>query len=80
VIGDQACIHGSVVSEAAVRLSPHSFVAGPILAEGDVRLMEESCVGAPGVLTTISCRRVHIAPGCQLHGTVWAREGGIVES
>jgi cytoskeletal protein CcmA (bactofilin family) len=80
VIGEQACIHGSVVSEAAVRLSPHSFVAGPILAEGDVRLMEESCVGAPGVLTTISCRRVHIAPGCQLHGTVWAREGGIVES
>jgi hypothetical protein len=79
VVEDDACVHGSIVSRETVHLGPRSFVAGPIMAEGDVLIARGSRVGAPDALTTISSCGIQIAPGCQLHGTVWARVRGSVE-
>lgn len=79
VIGEDACVHGSIVSRETVRLGPNSFVAGPVMAERDVLIAQGSRVGAPDALTTISACGAQIAPGCQLHGTVWARVRGSVE-
>ncbi len=79
VLDEDACVHGSIVSRETIRLGSRCFVAGPVTAEGDVLIARGSRVGAPDALTTISSGSAQIAPGCHLHGTVWARVRGIVE-
>jgi predicted acyltransferase (DUF342 family) len=79
VIGQDACVHGSIVSGGTMHLAPRCFVVGPLMAEGDVLIARGSRVGGPDALTTISSSGVQIAAGCQLHGTVWARVRGSVE-
>jgi hypothetical protein len=79
VLEKDACVHGSIVCGQTIRLGPRSFVAGPIMAEGDVVIARGSQVGAPDALTTISSCGAEIAIGCQLYGTVWARVRGNVE-
>ena len=80
VVEEDACVHGSIVSERSIRLGPHSFVTGPLMAEGVIVIARGTCIGTACALTTISAPAVHIAAGCQLHGTVWARERGTVEA
>jgi hypothetical protein len=80
VLKEDACVHGSIVSGGTMRLGPRSFVAGPLMAEGDVLIARGSRVGRPNALTTVSSSGVQIAAGCQLHGTVWARVRGNVEA
>lgn len=79
VIEEDACMHGGIVCGGTVRLGPRSFVTGPVLAEADVFIARGTRVGEPDALTTISSCRIHIAAGCQIHGTVWARVRGSVE-
>ncbi len=80
VVDEAACVHGSIVSGGTMRLGRRCFVAGPLMAENAVLIAGGSRVGGPDALTTISSCGVQIAPGCQLHGTVWARARGIVEA
>ena len=80
VLEQGAQVHGSIVSRRTIRLGPGSFVSGPVMAEGDVLIAQGSPVGRPDALTTISSCGIQIAPGCQLHGTVWARVRGNVEA
>jgi hypothetical protein len=79
VIEEDACVHGGIVCGGTVWLGQRSFVAGPILAEADVRIARGTRVGEPDALTTISSCGAHIAAGCQFHGTVWARVRGSIE-
>ena len=78
-INDNACVHGSVVSERAVRVGSHSYVAGPLIAEREVIIGSGAMAGTADALTTVSGRRVHLGMGCQVHGTIWARDHGTVE-
>jgi hypothetical protein len=80
VVDEDACVHGSLVSGGTMHLGPRCFVAGPLMAEGDVLIARGSRVGGPDALTTISSSGIQIAVGCQLHGTVWARVRGSVEA
>jgi cytoskeletal protein CcmA (bactofilin family) len=79
VVGQGASVEGSIISGRTLHLGVRCFVAGPILAEGEVVMSPGVQVGALGALTTISCRALRIASGCRLHGTVWARIRGLVE-
>lgn len=78
-VDDGACIHGSLVCGGTVYIGERSSVTGPIMAEQDVIIAPGALIGRPDALTTIAARNIKIAPGCQLHGTVWARVRGIVE-
>lgn len=80
VIAEDACVHGSIVCGGTVRVGARCFLAGPVMAEGDVVISGGSRVGGPDALTTISSCGAQIAAGCQLHGTVWARVRGNVEA
>ena len=80
VVDEEACVHGSIVSGRTIRLGRRCFVAGPLMAEGEVLIARGSRIGGPDALTTISSGGVQIAAGCQLHGTVWARMRGSVEA
>jgi hypothetical protein len=79
IVEEDASVHGSIVCGGSVYVSRGSFVAGPIIAERDVILDRGVAIGALDALTTISCCSAHIATGCRLHGTVWAKVRGNVE-
>ncbi|MGA9528974.1 MAG: hypothetical protein WBS24_12745 [Terriglobales bacterium] len=79
IVEADAQIHGSVVSQAGIRLGPRCYVAGPLLAETEVAIGRGSHIGRMDAPTTVSSLRIRIAAGCRLHGTAWARERGVVE-
>ena len=79
VISSGAEVDGSVVSIANVDISGECFVRGPVLAEGEIFIGAGAQIGAPNMSTTVSARRIRIAPGALIHGTVWARESGRTE-
>lgn len=80
VFEEGVTVRGSFVCSRSLHIGPNCFVAGPIMAEDEV-IIERGCrIGAPDSPTTVSARRIRIAPGCQLHGTVWARVQGSIES
>jgi predicted acyltransferase (DUF342 family) len=79
VVEEGASVRGTVVSERSVRLDARCFVAGPIMAETGVAIGEGSQIGEPSSPTTVSSPRIQIAPGCRIHGTIWARESGSIK-
>jgi cytoskeletal protein CcmA (bactofilin family) len=78
VIEEGASISGSVVSERSVHLGSGCFVTGPIMAETGVEIGQGSQIGELDSPTTVSSTRIQIAPHCQIHGTIWAREQGSI--
>ena len=75
-LGHGVVIAGSLVGGRHLRLGAGCRTGGPVLAEGDVVLGAGCLVGGAGRPTTLSARRVTVSPGCTVHGTVWAHEGG----
>ncbi len=80
VIEDGACVHGSIFCGRTLRIGQRCFVTGPIMGSGDVLIGSGSTIGRLDVPTSVCSRSIRIASGCWLHGTVWAREQGTVES
>ncbi|HKD90929.1 MAG TPA: polymer-forming cytoskeletal protein [Terriglobales bacterium] len=79
-IGPDTEIHGSMVSSASLHLAGSSFLRGPVLAESELYIGPNTIIGSPESPTTVSAPRVRIAPGCIIHGSVWARYEGRVEA
>lgn len=79
VVEENAQVHGSIVCGGRVHIGRGSYVAGPVMAEGDIVMAQGGRVGGPDALTTLSSQNIRIAAGCELHGTVWARTRGVVE-
>jgi hypothetical protein len=79
IVEEGAFIYGSLVCGETISLQSGCYVRGPIIAERDVLIGHDVCVGLLQNPTTISCCRLRIGSGCQLHGTVWARVRGYVE-
>ncbi|MBV9086384.1 MAG: polymer-forming cytoskeletal protein, partial [Acidobacteriaceae bacterium] len=79
VVSSGAEVDGSIVSITDVEIVGDSFVRGPVLAEGEISIGAGAQIGAPNMPTTVSARRIRIAPGALVHGTVWARESGRTE-
>jgi hypothetical protein len=71
-------VEGSVVSGRHLYVERGCHIHGPVLAEGDVWIEPGCGIGHTDHPTTLSARRVWIAPGNTLHGAVWAHEGGVV--
>jgi len=80
VFEEGATVRGSIVCGGSLHIGRKCFVAGPIMAEDSVTIDRDCRIGTFDSPTTVSARRIRIAPGCQLHGTVWARVQGSVES
>lgn len=77
-IGAGAQVTGAAVCEAGVHLLPDAVVGGPLVSETHVLLHTRARVGAPEAPTTVSATDILIARGVTTHGTVWARETGVV--
>ncbi|MBV8206189.1 MAG: polymer-forming cytoskeletal protein [Acidobacteria bacterium] len=79
-IGAGCEIQGAVVSSAALHISGGSHIRGPVIAEKELDIGAATQIGSPDAPTSVSAPRIRIAPGCVVYGTLWAREGGLVEA
>ena len=77
-IGSGAGVTGAVVCENAVRVLSHAWVGGPLVSESHLLVEAGARLGSRAALTTISAARILAAPGVIVHGTVWARQTGVV--
>jgi cytoskeletal protein CcmA (bactofilin family) len=77
---ERAEVDGSLVSTKRIHIGSACFVKGPIIAEREIWIGSGVQVGLPGSPATVSAPRIHIAAGSVLHGTVWARAEGRVET
>lgn len=71
-------VFGSVVSERDLHLGEGCRIHGPLLAERAVTIARDCAIGSPQDPTTVSARKIEVAPGVVAHGTVWAREEGVL--
>jgi predicted acyltransferase (DUF342 family) len=76
---EQARIDGSVISSGTLRIAANCVLKGPVLAEKEIVLGANTRIGTPDSLTTINAPVIRVAPGCVIHGTLWARHQGRVE-
>lgn len=79
VVDEGVSVRGSIVCGATLHLRANCFVTGPVMAEREIRISRGARIGAADSPTTISSPEVHIATGCQIHGTIWARISGTIE-
>lgn len=77
-LGSGAQIHGAVVCEGDIDIGPGCWIKGPIVCEGDVRVGCGSRIGTVHMPTTLAASRVLAERGAVAHGTVWARNAGVV--
>jgi len=77
-VGRDVVIEGSVVSGRNLQLSECCEISGPVLAEDMVTIGAGCQIGHPARPTTVSAGRMRIDVGVVAHGTLWARDGGVV--
>ena len=77
-LGRGAQVHGALVCEGDIDIGPDCWIKGPIVCEGDVRLARGARIGTEDMPTTVAASRVLAETGVTAHGTVWAREAGVV--
>jgi hypothetical protein len=61
-----------------MHLEAGAAVGGPLVSEGDVLLCAGARIGSPTSATTLSAARLVAEDGACAHGTVHAREAGVV--
>jgi hypothetical protein len=71
-------IHGALVCEGDIDIGPDCWIKGPVVCEGDVRVGSGSRIGTAQMPTTMAASRVLAETGVTAHGTVWARDAGVV--
>jgi len=80
VIEAGAQILGSVVSERRIQILQSAEISGPLISESIIHLNEHSIIGSLEFPTTVTAKNIVAEAGAIVHGTVWARELGIVWS
>ena len=77
-IGRHASVEGAVVCEQTIDILAGARLRGPVLAERAVTLGVGVRIGEPSQQTTLSAATVLAEASSTVHGTVWAREAGLV--
>ena len=71
-------IDGAVVSAKNLYIGPGCRIKGPVVAENIIHIETNTVIGSLLDLTTITAPNIEIALGSVAHGTVWAREKGLI--
>jgi hypothetical protein len=77
-LGPMSRVNGSVIARGPVEFGAGAFAAGPVSSESEVHLAAAARIGSLQAPTTISASVVAAETGAATHGTVWAREAGVV--
>jgi predicted acyltransferase (DUF342 family) len=78
-IGHRAAVHVAVTCEKRVYAYKDSRAWGPVVSESDILIGACAVIGLPDAPTTVSARNVIVEDGAVMHGTLWAREIGMVK-
>jgi len=78
-IGHRACVQGAVTCEKRVYVFKDARAWGPVVSESDILVGASAVVGLPEAPTTVSARNIIVEDGVVMHGTLWAREVGMVK-
>lgn len=78
-IGHRASVQGAVTCEKRVYVFKDARVWGPLVSESDILIGANAVIGLPDAQTTVSALNVIVEDGVVVHGTLWAREIGMVK-
>ncbi len=79
-MGYGAEVHGAVTCEKRVYVFKQARAWGPLVAESDVLIGAGAVIGLPDAPTTVTANNIIVEDGVTVHGTVWAREIGMVKA
>ena len=79
-IGPSAWVQGAIICEKRVYIFKGARVIGPVVSETDVLIGTDAIIGLPDSPTTITAQNIILKSGVVVHGTVWAREIGMVKA
>ncbi len=79
-IGPAAWVQGAIVCEKRVYVFKGARAFGPVVSETDVLVGANAVIGLPDSPTTITAQNIILESGVVVHGTVWAREIGMVKA
>lgn len=80
VVGQQVRIEGSLISEKQIQILEQACIAGPVISETAILIGAHCRLGMPQCPTTVSAENILAEAGSIAHGTVWARDLGVVWS
>lgn len=78
IVGNGARIIGSLTCEDRIYILDHAQIAGPLISETDIVLGAGAIVGRMDAPTTVSAENIIAKSGAVAHGTLWARNVGVV--
>lgn len=78
VVGAEARLDGSLTSEKQIQILEGATVAGPVISETIILVGAQVRLGRHDAPTTVSADSILVEGGAHAHGTVWARNMGVV--
>lgn len=78
IVGNGVRIIGSLTCEDRIYILDHAQVAGPLISETDIVLGAGAIIGRIDSPTTVSAENIIAKSGAVAHGTLWARNVGVV--
>lgn len=78
VIGDDVHIEGALVATGKLCIGARCLIKGPVVCDGQVVLCHGTVIGRQDLPTTVTATEIRVEEGVLAHGTVWAREVGLV--
>lgn len=77
-IGNNVQIDGAIVAAGKLQIGTDCQIKGPIVCDGQVIIGAGTVIGKAGLPTTVTANEIRVEEGVLAHGTVWAREVGVV--
>ncbi len=78
-VGSRTVIAGAVFCDESIHIKTDSKINGPVLAATQLRIEPQVSIGTAQKPTTVSANHMLVEQGCVIHGTVWARDAGMVK-
>lgn len=78
LVGPGAEVDGSVICDNGIHVLPGAWIGGPVVSETHLLLSAGCRIGRPEAMTTVNAGAIIAQEGVVAHGTVWARQAGVV--
>ena len=77
-IKDNTHIEGSVVSTNKITIGKNCTIKGPVISEEEIIVSGGTIIGSPKIPATLSAKRMEIALGVVVYGTIWGLEYAMI--
>lgn len=77
-LGPGVHIGGALVCGGSLMVGSACTIGGPVISENEVEIGSDVAIGSTGKPTTVTAATIRVTTPAEVHGTVWAREEGVV--